>query len=193
MGTIIYRDNAGRQGKQILLEGAGLDYIELRPELDASTIRGQIGIPAIVTQGIFQGFTLPVFGDDNQELFGTICTPGRWDGESDFLIHVYCWLTDANNAKKFRLQISWEHYAPGDLVPATTAEDLIVETTTGDVAAFQTYEVVFNATYGALVADDIIAVRLYRIAATGNEIAGNVVINHWGFVFRRDKLGVVTP
>jgi len=193
MGDIVYRDNAGKQGKPVLLEGSGLVYVELRPQLDATTIRGQAGVPAIVNRGIFQGFTLPVFAGDNQELFGNMCTPGRWDGESDFLIHVYCWLTDPNDTKKFRLQLSWAHYTPGDVVPATNSEDLIVETTTGDVAAFQSYDIEFNATHGALVADDLVAFRLYRLAATGDTIAGNVVINHWGLIFRRDKLGVATP
>lgn len=176
------------------LENGQLVYLELRPHLEATTIRGQVGIPAIVTRGIFQGFTLPVFAADNQELFGSMCVPGRWDGESNFFIHIYCWLTDANNAKNFRLQLSWEHYTAGtDVVPATTTEDLVVETATGNVAAFQSYEVQFELTYGDLAEDDIVGIRLYRLAATIDEIAGNIVINHWGYIFRRDKLGVTYP
>ncbi|GAH36742.1 unnamed protein product, partial [marine sediment metagenome] len=59
--------------------------------------------------------------------------------------------------------------------------------------AFQSYEVEFELAFGALVRDDIIGIRLYRLAATISEITGNIVINHWGIIFRRDKLGVVTP
>lgn len=175
-------------------ENRELVYLELRPQLDSWTIKGQAGVPALVTRGIFHGFSLPVYAANDQELFGTMCVPSRWDGASNIFAHIYCWLTDANNAKNFRLQLSWQHYtATADVVPATTSEDLIVETTTGNVAAFQSYEVEFELAFGALVQDDIIGFRLYRLAATEDEIAGNVVINHWGIIFRRDKLGVTLP
>ena len=192
MGSVVYRDNAGNQGKQVLLEGSGLVYIELRPDLDFETIRGNAGIPTLVTRGIFRGFSLPVYAADNEELFAEICVPSRWDGASDIYIHLYCWLAQAEVTKNFNLQVSWEHYASGtDVVPATSA-DVEVETP-ANAAQFKSYKVEFTLAYGDLAADDIIGLRVRRIAAAGDDCVGEIVINHYGVIFRRNKLGVASP
>jgi len=199
MGKVVYVDNAGRQGKPVLLAGDGLVYIELRPDLDFETIRGNIGIPTLVTRGLFRGFSLPVYAADNEELFSTICVPSRYDEASDIIVHLYCWLAQAEDTKNFNLQMSWEHYTPGvDIVPITS-NDVAVETPTGVLAALaQSYVVEFVIDYdidGAdIVAnDDILQLRVRRIAASVNECAGEIVVNHYGVIFRRDKLGVVAP
>lgn len=176
----------------IITSGDGLVYIELRPDLDFETIRGNAGIPTLVTRGIFRGFSLPVYAADNEELFAEICVPSRWDGASDIYVHLYCWLAQAEVNKNFNLQVTWEHYTSGtDVVPATSA-NVEVETP-ANAAQFQSYEVEFTLVYGDLVADDIIGLRVRRIAAVGDECIGEIVINHYGVIFRRDKLGVATP
>jgi len=175
------------------MSGDGLVYIELRPDLDFETIRGNAGIPTLVTQGIFRGFSLPV-GGANEELFATICVPSRWDGASDVYMHLYCWLTQDEDTKNFNLQVTWEHYTSGiDVVPATSA-DVEVETATGVGAVqFQSYKVEFPLAYGDLAAEDILGLRVRRIAASADECAGEIAINHYGILFRRDKLGIATP
>ena len=167
-------------------------YVELRPDLDFETIRGNAGIPTLVTQGIFRGFSLPVHNGDPEELFATICVPNRWDGASDIYVHLYCWLALAEVNKNFNLQVTWEHYTPEtDTVPATSA-NVEVETA-ANAAQFQSYVVQFTLTYGDLVADDILGLRVRRIAAVGAECVGEIVVNHYGVAFRRDKLGVASP
>lgn len=177
----------------ITMSDSGLVYIELRPDLDFETIRGNLGIPTLVTQGIFRGFSLPV-GGANEELFGAICVPSRWDGASDIYVEVYCWLALAEDSKNFKLQLTWEHYCPTtDAVPITSA-NVEVQTATGALAAqFQSYKVQFQLTYGDLAADDLLGLRFRRVAADPVECAGEIVINHYGMIFRRDKMGVATP
>ncbi|MFH1485896.1 MAG: hypothetical protein ABIH46_07490 [Chloroflexota bacterium] len=175
-------------------------FIELRPDLDFETIRGNAGIPTLVTQGVYRGYSLPV-GGANEELFFTICVPNRYDGASDIMVHVTCWLAGAEVNKFFNLEVSWEHYTPTEstpeVVPATTT-DVPVETATGNVAAFASYRVEFTLDYDVhtpnnVVVDDILGIRLRRIAAAGAEAIGEIVINHVGVVFRRDKLGTEDP
>lgn len=175
------------------LENGQLVYIELRPVLDWKTIHANSPVPTFVTRGIFRGFSLPV-GGVNEELFATICVPNRWDGASDIYGHIYCWLSQAEDANNFKLQMTWEHYTPGtDIVPVTDT-NVEVQTTTAALAqAFQSYKVEFQLTYGDLAADDIIGLRLRRIAAAAPECDGEIVINHYGVLFRRDKLGVTIP
>lgn len=175
----------------VLLEGNGLVYIELRPDLDYETIRGQTGVPTLVTQGLFRGFILPEYvADSGEELFATICVPNRYDEESDIFVHLYCWLAIAEDTRNFNLELGWEHYTPGtDIVPAT--ETLVpVQTATGVSAAqFQSYKVAFTLAYGDIIANDVLALRLRRIEATPNDCLGNIVVNHYGVIFRRNKLG----
>lgn len=177
------------------LENGQPVYIELRPDLDFETIRGQEGVPTLVTRGLFRGFSLPLWvADNNEELFATICMPGRWDGASDIYIHLYCWLAGAEDSKYFNMQVSWEHYTCGvDVVPLTST-DVAVETATGAGAALgKSYRVTLQLPYGDMVEDDILQLRIRRIAAVGAACVGEIVVNHYGVVFRRDKLGVVVP
>ena len=182
----------------ITMSGSGLAYIELRPDLDRCTIIGQ-GKPTQVTRGIYKGYSLPVYSADNEELYNDMCVPSRYDEASDIIVHLYCWLAGAEDTKNFKLQLSWEHYTPGtDTVPATS-NDVEVQTATGASAAqFQSYVVSFTIDYDIdtpddIIGDDIIGMRLRRIAATTNECAGEIVINHLGVIFRRDKLGISSP
>ena len=182
----------------VTVSGSGLVYFELRPDLDRCAIIGQ-GKPTRVTQGIFEGYSLPVYAADNEELYLAMCVPGRYDEASDIVVHIYCWLAGAEDTKNFKLQLSWEHYTPGtDVVPATS-NNVEVQTATGAGAAqFQSYIVPFTIDYDIdtpddIIGDDIIGMRLRRIAADANECAGEIVINHLGIVFRRNKLGVASP
>lgn len=181
----------------VILKGDGLVYIEIRGDLDYETVRAK-GKPTRVYQGINPGWSLPVYNNDNEELFAEICVPNRYDGASDIKVHVVCWLAGAEDSKNFKLQISWEHFTPGDVVPAT-GNDVEVQTATGAGAAqFQSYHVEFTIDYDIdtpddIVADDILSLRIRRIAADANECAGEIVISHIGVIFRRDKLGVSSP
>lgn len=180
----------------ITLSGDGLVYIELRPDLDWATVQA-LGKPDFVKRGIFTGFSLPLYAA-NEELFFTICVPGRYDGISDPVAHVDCWLAEAEDTKNFKLQLAWEHYTSGDVVPATT-HDVEVETATGAGAAqYKAYRVPFIIDYDIHVLDnlageDILGLRLRRIDASENECAGEIVIAHVGVSFRRDKMGVAIP
>lgn len=202
-GTLLNTTNPVHTGTceasgAITMVSAGRTYIELRPDLDYTTIIG-LGKPTQVTRGVYKGYSLPIYAADNEELFGTVCVPGRYDEASDVSVHMYCWLAGAEDSKNFKLQLSWEHYTPGtDVVPATS-NDVEVQTATGAGAAqFQSYEVAFTIDYDIdtpddLIRDDIIGLRLRRIAADADECANEIVINHYGVIFRRDKMGTPTP
>lgn len=153
------------------------------------------GAPTLVNQGVFYGFSLPVFGDDDEELFSCQCMPGDWDGTSDPLIYVGGWLDTANTSKKFNLQISVEtaDYASNDVVPATT-NDYPIETTTGTWAQYTSFKVYITVDASAigLAVGQPLAIRVRRLAASGDEIAGEVVVEGAILVYTADKLGTAT-
>ena len=185
------------EGYVITLEGDSKLYLELRPDLDYTTITAQ-GKPTQVARGVIHGYSLPIYAADNEELFLENHIPHRWDGESNILVHLHCYLSAANDTKNFNIQLSWEHFTDGDIVLATS-NDVEVETATGALAAqFQSYHVEFIIDYDIDVGDPIIStdefhMRIRRIAATANEIAGEIVVTHIGVVYLIDKLGSPIP
>jgi len=165
-----------------------LVLLELQPDLDFVTVQA-LGKPTWVTQGIFGGFSLPIYGADNEELFFTICVPDRWDGTNSLLGHVHCWISQAEDSKNFKLQLTWEYFVLGSAVPATST-DVEVETATGASAPqFKSFEVDFPLVPGSLTVNNSLGLRLRRIAASENEIGGEVVISHLGVLFPRNILG----
>ena len=181
---------------QVTLVEDGKVYFELRPDLDFETVRAN-GKPTQVARGIIHGWSLPVYSADSEELFFEMHVPDRWDNASDILVHVHCYLDTANTNRNFNLQVSWENFTDGDVIPATS-HDLTVETATGTAVQYQSYHISYTVDYDIVPADavassDELHLRLRRLAASANETAGEVVITHVGLVFLRDKLGSPTP
>lgn len=182
----------------ITLSGDGLVILEFRPDLDFEKIRGNTGIPTRVYRGLSGGFSLPVFNDDNEELYFELCMPNRWDGESNITVHVYCWLAGNEDSKNFKLRLSWEHHTIGDNVPESS-NNVDVQTATGASAlAGDSYKADFTIDYDIdtpddIIADDLVNLRLRRIAASANDCAGEIVIEHVGVIVTRDKIGSAVP
>lgn len=178
----------------VTLHGTAKTTFELRPDMDFATVQAH-GKPTWVRRGVVGGFSLPVYAA-NEELFTSIHVPFRWDGVSDIEVHIEGYLDTANTGKKFQLRVAWENVTCGiDVVPATS-NDVDVELDTGTAAQYQSFHTHFIIDYdidGAgneIIASDCLYLRLYRIAASSNEITGEFVITHIGVRFNRDKLGV---
>jgi len=191
----LQRQQSAEASAALLLRQAqaitALYQLEFRPTLDFTRITGP-GQPTMVTRGIVDGFSLPTYAA-NEELFYNICVPNRYNEASDIRVHVDCYLDTANTDKNFQLQLEWEHFTIGDLVP-NTINTLTVETPTGTAAQYKSFQVLFTLDYdidGADVVsiDDKLNFRLCRIAASSDEIAGEVVVTHVGVLFLCDKIG----
>ena len=190
--------NGSESTGPITMSGNGLVYIELQPDLDYATLIAT-GKPTQVTRGVYNGFSLPLYAA-NEELFFTICIPSRWDGISDIKAHADCWLSLAEDTRNFNLQLNRMHYTPNSDIVPNTLHDVEVQTATGVSAAqYQSYRPDFTIYYNVdtpddVVSEDILGLRLRRIAVTeGVECAGEIVINHLGVSFRRNKMGSAVP
>lgn len=183
---------------QVRLEGDGKVWLEFRPDTDFETVRA-LGIPTWVLRGVFGGFSLPIYAP-NEEMHFDICVPSRWDEGSDIYVHFDVWLDTAQDAAddSFRLQLAWENRDPDAGVVPNAPITVEVETTTGICPQYSCFQPTFLIDYdgGArtIENDDNLAFRLRRIAVVaGNEIAGEVVVDHIGVIFRCDKLGDPIP
>lgn len=173
--------------------GPNIYNIDTHPRLDFTRIIGNAK-PTEVTRGVIVGFSLPIYNSDDEELYLVSDVADTYSEAQDLITHIHCYIDTANNAKKFKLQLEWEHYTVGvDIIPAT-ANAVTVETTTGNDSQYMSYEVDFTIDYDidggdTIVAADEIHFRLRRIAASANEITGEVVITEIGLIFPSDRLG----
>lgn len=180
----------------LTLAGSGLIYLRFRPVLDQDMIRKNTK-PDVVYRGLVRGFSMPIYASDAEELFFTepYC-PARWDGASDIIVRVSGYLDTANDTKRFKLNLAWEHQTPGTDVITTSEHSDNVETLTGAWSQYQSFYKEFTIDYNVDGADvvtkgDVINMRLRRVAKAGAEaeIAGEVVITGVTMKYRCDKFG----
>lgn len=174
--------------------------LELTPFVDLITL-GATSKPTLVSRGVTRGLSFPIWnagGNANEQVFFQVITPFQYNAVTNVEAHVDVALDTANTGKKFRLELAWEHTTPGvDLLP-DTSNTVNAEINTGTAAQWQTFETRFFLDYDIdtpddLIVEDILHFRLRRIAASADEIAGEVVVNHIGLhVIRGDQEGLVS-
>jgi len=179
-----------------------LVYIEMRPHLDEVDIAGH-GSPTTVQiaagGGIFKGFSLPVWnaeGNQNEELYFTICPPDRWDGEHDPVVELIVALSAANEAgNTYQINLDWEKVTPNDeAVPATT-QSVIAQRYTLSNTQYYCYRDWFVLDYDVDPADPIsveddlsLRIRLGSIGGQYTDLKGELIILHIGVLFPRGDL-----
>ena len=63
--------------------------LTMRPAIVAGKLTNPIK-PVAVEVGAHAGYTMPIYANDNQELFFRDYIPGRWDGASDPIVSIIC-------------------------------------------------------------------------------------------------------
>ena len=160
--------------------------------LQSSSVIAQ-GKPTAVVLGAFSGYSLPVYNNDNEELFFGLKMPRRWDGTTNPVVYVMCHLASAEDVgDKFKLQLSYASKEYGAGVISNTVNDVEVETTllTGRAAQYDTYVVAFTIDATKLCAGCLLEARLRRIASAETAITGEVIVTDVYINMKRDKLGV---
>ncbi len=100
MGEVVYRDNAGRQGKPVTL-GVGA-VVKKSIRLPMENFRKAVSAPTEVTKDGAAGF---LFDADGEILTIQFCIPTDWDGASDMNLILHCLLNAAETANDL---IDWE-------------------------------------------------------------------------------------
>lgn len=150
------------------------------------------GKPTAVTVGCNSGFSMPIYNNDDEEIFFTLKIPRRWDGTTNPVVSVKAHLGNTEDVgDKFQLQLSYTCNSETGALSATT-NDVPVETTvlTDKTAQYSTYPVSFTLDATKMIAGCEFKARLRRIAASGSEVSNEVIVTSVFINFKRDKLGV---
>ena len=176
----------------VSLVGTAKRDLTLRADLDYTLITAQ-GKPTQATIGVVHGYSMPIYNNDNEELFFNENVPGRWDGASDIKFHVLVALALAETADEtFKFQLSWNQVGETDVVPATT-HDTTDEIIVVDGTQYATYMLEFTIDYNIDAGDvilphDDLAARLRRVASTGDEVDGEIIVLDWHTHYTVDKM-----
>ena len=176
----------------LTLGGTARRILTLRADLDYTTITAQ-GKPTQVAIGVFHGYSMPIYAADNEELFFNENVPGRWDGASDITFMILVALASAETpGETFKFQFSWNQAGATDIVPITS-NDVTCEIIVVDGTQYATYYLTFTIDYNADVGDviathDDLAGRLRRVASSGDEVDGEIVVLDWHTHYWVDKM-----
>lgn len=179
-------------GGVLTLAGTSKRILTLRADLDYTRITAQ-GKPTQVIVGIFHGYGMPIYNNDDEELFFNENVPGRWDGASNIMFHTLVALAAAETTDEtFKFQLSWNQVGETDVVSATT-HDVTHEITVVDGTQYATYMLEFTIDYNidagdAIVAHDDLCARLRRIASAGDEVDGEIIVLDWYTHYVVDKM-----
>ena len=179
----------------VTLEGTAKRDLTLRASIDYIPIIA-LTKPTQVAIGIFRGFSMPIWNDgvnSNEQLFFNENVPGRWDGASDIKFHVLVALASAETAgETFKFQFSWNQVGETEVIPATTngpTDEIIVV----DGTQYATYMLEFTIDYNIdaedlIIPHDDLVGRLRRVASTGDEVDGEVIVLDWHTHYTIDKM-----
>ena len=176
------------------LVGTAKRYYSRRPKMN---VIHQIAhaVPDEVQQGVYFGYSMPVFNSDNEELYFRDRVPYRWDGASDFTFELYVWLSGGEDVGDYlKFQLSWEHNEHEALMPSTsndvTAEQAVL---TGRNNQYDCYKLSFTIDYdidgsgNEIMAGSNWGARLRRVDATNPDVTNEIVACDWMLKYQIDK------
>jgi len=134
--------------------------------------------------GIYDTFSLPIFAANAEYLPFSHCVPYRWDGKSDITFHTHVALSQGEDINdRFQMRLEWEHVPAGQPIPVTSnlvsVEKIVLINRN---AQYDEYRIEFTIDYdidgvgNEIQPDEILGMKLYRIAASTLEVTGEILV-----------------
>ena len=164
-----------------------------RPEFDQAVVTASgVIIPTQVSRGLLNGFSLPIWNSDTEELKYASKIIKRWDQVTDPIVNVYGWLSAPEDVgDSFKLQYEYEcfDFCDSTIIVPETINTVSVDTEIIAAENFQyaPYCIQFSIDDTALENDCIIGARIRRVASAGTEIAGEFVVSYSDITFKTNK------
>ncbi len=186
----------------------GKVYLEFRPDLSETRITGNAANPSkpvdILVEDMFMGYILPIYADDDQELFFVHCVPNRWDNSKDpvfashILVHIVSSLSDAGEeGRSYRLQLAWDEVTPNEEEIPAFAPNLRPRTRTvysnTQYECYRDWFIIECNVDDGIEIDDLLALRVRRLFFTddqdpADELLGDLIIHSIDILYPRGDL-----
>jgi hypothetical protein len=169
-------------------------HVAIRPAWALGRVGAQVK-PTEVQYGAWNFYQMPVYSNDDQELFWHMHIPGRWDGASNIIYKLFVALGGASAedvGDKFKFQLTWDWAGPTHIASAGVAGTVPVEQDiiTGRTAQYSVYELDFTIVWNAdgnMLPGSILGGRIIRIASASPAIAASPLIMDHVLNFQIDR------
>jgi len=186
----------------------GKVYLEFRPDLSETRMTKNPANPSlpvdILVEDMFTGYILPVYADDDQELFFIHCVPNRWDDSRDpvfashILVHIDSSLSNAGEeGRSYRLELAWDEVTPNEEEIPAYAPNLRPRTRTvysnTQYECYQDWFIIECNVDDGIEIDDLLALRVRRLYFTDDqkpedELVGDLILHSIDILYPRGDL-----
>lgn len=178
-------DDCGRVG----LVGSAKGMMTIRPSIQYDEIN-KAGKPDLATYGVNTFYSLPIYNDDNEEIFTNSRVPYRWDGLVAPRFRLLTCLTGSETVgHAIKLSAAYSSVATAESLATSptvvTAERKVLA---GRNSIYSCYSFTFNLE-GDIAPRDKLSIRLQRVAAsTATDVSNEVGIADWVIEYSVDKM-----
>ena len=152
------------------------------------------GVPTRVDNingGLGIGYSMPVAGAD-EVLYFRGKSSRMWDSITNFQIRfLICLASPETAGETFKFDLSWQHQDVGDVMPssvvATYSDSNVV--VAGRGAAYNIYYLYYDIALGDLKPNEMFNTKLDRVASSGDQVDGEIIILHWISVWLCNRVG----
>ena len=170
-------------------EASDVGWLTKVPVINVDEIKKQLK-PTQVQIGAFFGYSLPVYNNDNEEIYYKQMVPERWNGTTNIHFCLMFALSGSEDVgDKFKIQLSWNKNDHTNII-SSSFNDLTTETTilTGRSAQYNSYLVEFEIPYSGISVNELFGVRVRRIAASSNEVSNEIIKLCCHMEFKTNKI-----
>ena len=165
--------------------------LTIRPTLDFGRILG-VTKPTPFYRGVYQGFSMPIYNNDNEELLYRTKIPERWDGVTNPRAIFYtCLEGDEDVGDKFKFNFYGNSIGcdNGDVIPETsTTYSTETTITEGKNSAYNIYCINFELNAENISPGDMAGGILRRVAALENEVSNEIGVFYFMLEFKTNKI-----
>lgn len=164
--------------------------LTIRPSLDYGRIVGTTK-PSRFYYGVYQGVSMPIYNNDDEEIYYRTKVPDRWDGVTNPRAIFYsCLMGGEDVGDKFKFQFDGNAIQcdTTDVLPSTPTE-YFSETTIleGKNSQYNIYCFNFELNAENITNGDLAAGRLRRISSTGTEVSNEIGILYFMIEYKTNK------
>ena len=174
---------------EVSLSGEAKGLLTLRPNIQFDEIR-KVAKPDLETLGASTYYSLPIYNNDNEEIFGDLRAPYRWDGVTAPKVRVLACLTGTETVgHAISISIAYSSVATIGAISATTAtlssERRVVS---GRNAQYSCYSFSFTLATDMSPRDNLSFLLRRSSATIATDISNELGALDWAVEWEADKL-----